>query len=69
MNLIDSSMFQDDTDINCYNLMISTDSGDSLWDVDIFIQHYPRMGKLLVTQFEKGIMSFDLRGLINLTLV
>ena len=62
-------MFQDDTDINCFNLAVSTPEGVQYWDVDRFIKAYPRMGRLLVSNFENGIRSFDLKQCINLSLV
>lgn len=69
MELLPNEMFQDDTDINCFNLAVSTEDGVQYWDVEIFVKRYPRMGRLLVSNFEKGIHCFDLRGRINLGLV
>lgn len=66
---LDSDMFQDDTDINCYNLVVSTKDGVQYWDVDRFIARYPRMGRALVSNFENGVMCFDLKRCINLSLV
>lgn len=67
--LLPNEMFQDDTDINCYNLLVSTENGVQHWDVDIFSKRYPRIGKMLKSQFEAGVLSFDVRRLINLSLV
>jgi hypothetical protein len=66
--LLPNEMFQDDTDINCYNLAVSTQDGVQYWDVDIFVRRYPRLGRLLVSKFESGILCFDVKR-INLGLV
>lgn len=65
---LDHDMFQDDTDINCYNVAVSTQDGVQYWDVEIFVRRYPRLGRLLVSNFENGVMCFDVRN-INIGLV
>lgn len=66
--LLPNDMFQDDSDINCFNLVVSTENGVQYWDVDIFIKRYPRLGRLLVRHFENDILCFDVKR-INLGLV
>jgi hypothetical protein len=66
--ILDNDMFQDDNDINCYNLFIATGQGVEMWDVDIFQHRYPRIYSRIKSNFDRGILSFDVFNLINISL-
>lgn len=62
-------MFQNDADINCWNVAVTSEQGVQYWDFDILAERYPRLGQLIKANFDLGIFSFDFKTILNVTLV
>ena len=67
MILLPKEMFQDDNDINCYNLFVNTEFGEQMWDVDIFKDKHPKLYRMVEKNFKNNVLSFDYKN-INFTL-
>lgn len=55
--------------LECYNVQIGSESGVQYFSVDIFLRRYPRIGAMLLEQYNKGVLGFDLRGVLSIRLV